>query len=213
LPQPSISPQPRANAGGKYWTTREAYLLAMVCLAIGVIAGYLLHNPGMPNQRTPVAPTTGSNPGTSEPAPAAPSAASLGPVLQPMLDALKVDPRNFDTLVGVGNTYYDHQLYSEAVKYYERALEVRPNEINVRTDLGTSYYYLGQPQKAIAEFQKSLVLNPTHANTLFNLGVVKKDGLHDNAGAIAAWEKLLKTNPDYPNRQRVLDLIEQAKKS
>ncbi len=212
MPNPAHSPQPRANAGGKNWTTREAYLLAMVCLAVGVIAGYLLHGPGTPNPAVPAS-TRASNPPASQPAPVAASVASLQPVLQPMLDALKVDPKNFDTLVSVGNTYYDHQLYDEAVKYYEPALEVRPNDINVRTDLGTSYYYLGQPQKAIAEFQKSLALNPTHANTLFNMGVVKKDGLHDNAGAISAWEKLLKTNPNYPNRQRVQDLIDQAKKS
>ncbi len=206
------NPQPRGNAGGKNWTTREAYLLAMVCLAVGVIAGYLLHAPAGPSAAAPVSTATQS-PASTEPVPVAASAASLRPVVQPMLDALKVDPKNFDTLVNVGNTYYDHQVYDEAVKYYERALEVRPGDINVRTDLGTSYYYLGQPQKALAEFQKSLALNPNHANTLFNMGVVKKDGLHDNAGAIAAWEKLLKTNPDYPNRQRVLDLIEQAKKS
>ncbi len=213
MPNGTHNPQPRAGAGGKYWTTREAYLLAMVCLAVGVIAGYLLHGPGTANPGAPAAPAAAANPGAAQPAPVAASAASLQPMLQPMLDALKVDPRNFDTLVSVGNTYYDHQLYDEAMKYYERALEVRPNDINVRTDLGTSFYYLGQPQKAIAEFQKSLALNPTHANTLFNMGVVKKDGLHDNAGAIAAWEKLLKTNPDYPNRQRVQDLIDQAKKS
>ncbi|MGZ5635018.1 MAG: tetratricopeptide repeat protein [Burkholderiales bacterium] len=196
------------------WTTREAYLLAMVCLFVGVVIGYLLRGSAPATQG---APSGGSTMPASEPAtvPAQnqslQSPASLNPTVQPMLDALQADPRNFETLANLGNTYYDHQFYDEAIKYYERALEVRPNEVNVRTDMGTTYYYIGQPQRAIQEFQRSLAISPTHAQTLFNMGIVKSEGLHDNAGAVAAWEKLLKTNPDYPQKERVQQLLAQAK--
>ncbi len=47
--------------------------------------------------------------------------------------------------------------------------------------------------------------------TLFNMGVVKWQGKGDPKGAVAAWEQLLKTNPDYPEKARVLELIERAK--
>jgi len=196
------------------WTTREAYLLAMVCLFVGVVVGYFLRGSAAPSQ-TPSAGGGGAQPAPPATTPAQnqslQSPASLNPTVQPMLDALKVDPRNFEALVNLGNTYYDHQFYDEAIKYYERALEVRPNDVNVRTDMGTAYWYSGQPQRAIQEFQKSLAQEPNHAQTLFNMGIVKSEGLHDSAGAIAAWEKLLKTNPDYPQKERVQQLLQQAK--
>jgi tetratricopeptide (TPR) repeat protein len=198
------------------WTTREAYLLAMVCLFVGIVVGYLLRGSATPAQSTSAG--GGAMPGPAVSAPAdtqqnqpTQSLASLTPTVQPMLDALKADPKNFDVLVNLGNAYYDHKFYEEATKYYERALGVRPNDVNVRTDMGTAYYYIGQPQRAVQEFQKSLAVSPNHAQTLFNMGVVKSDGLHDNAGAIAAWEKLLKTNPDYPEKERVQQKIAQAR--
>ena len=196
------------------WTTREAYLLAMVCLFVGMVVGYLLRGSAAPSQASSAggsavpAAESGSGAAPSQPSE---SLASLNPTLQPMLDALKADPRNFDALVNVANTYYDHKFYEEAIKYYDRALEVRPNDVNVRTDMGTAYYYTGQPERAIQEFQKSLALSPNHAQTLFNMGIVKSEGLHDNAGAISAWEKLLKTNPDYPQKDRVQQLLAQAR--
>ena len=111
----------------------------------------------------------------------------------------------------LGNLYYDHRIYPEAIEYYTRALEVRPKDVNVRTDLGTAFWYSGFPEKAVAEYEKSLAVDPAHANTLFNLGIVRSEGLKDSAGAIAAWEKLLKTNPQHPEKQRVLDLIEKTR--
>jgi tetratricopeptide (TPR) repeat protein len=192
------------------WTTREAYLLAMVCLFVGVVVGYFLRGSAAPSQSTAMG-GGGAQPAAPAQTQSLQSPASLNPTVQPMLDALKADPRNFEVLVNLGNTYYDHQFYDEAIKYYERALDVRPNDVNVRTDMGTAYWYNGQPQRAVEEFQKSLAQNPNHAQTLFNMGIVKSEGLHDNAGAIAAWEKLLKTNPDYPQKDRVQQLLQKAR--
>jgi cytochrome c-type biogenesis protein CcmH/NrfG len=43
------------------------------------------------------------------------------------------------------------------------------------------------------------------------LGSLRADGKHDYAGAIAVWEKLLKTNPDYSAVARVQSLIAGAR--
>jgi cytochrome c-type biogenesis protein CcmH/NrfG len=197
---------------GGTWSNREAYLLALVCLTVGLVAGYILHG------SAPIAPMSASlassGPGGAAPSTSGsmPSAESLQPLAAPLLVALKTDPKNFDTLTQLGNLYYDHQIYPEAIEYYTRALEVRPNQVNVRTDLGTAFWYSGFPQKAVAEYEKSLATEPTHPNTLFNLAIVQSEGLKDYGAAIATWEKLLKTNPQYPEKQRVLDLIEKARK-
>jgi tetratricopeptide (TPR) repeat protein len=70
------------------------------------------------------------------------------------------------------------------------------SDINVSTDLGTAIWYSGRADEALAQYDRSLIIDPTHAQTLFNVGIVRADGKHDYAGAIAAWEALLKTNPD-----------------
>ena len=43
--------------------------------------------------------------------------------------------------------------------------------------------------------------------TLFNVGIVRADGKRDYAGAIAAWELLLQSNPAYAGASRVRELI------
>ena len=48
---------------------------------------------------------------------------------------------------------------------------------------------------------------PQKADTLFNLGIVKWQGEKDGPGAVAAWKKLLETNPAYPDQDAVLQLM------
>ena len=192
------------------WTSREAVLLALVCLTLGLVVGYMFRGPSAtaPVTQAPVAATAAGTPGGAAPAP---TAESLQPLAAPLLAALKADPKNAETLAQLGNLYYDNRIYPQAIEYYTRALELRPKDVNVRTDLGTAYFYSGLSDKALKEYEKSLAMDPNHANTLFNLGNVRQQGMNDNAGAIAAWEKLLQNNPQYPQRQRVMDMIAQAR--
>jgi len=87
---------------------------------------------------------------------------------------------------------------------------VNPTDINVSTDLGTALWYSGRADEALAQYERSLAINATHAQTLFNVGIVRADGKRDYAGAVSAWETLLKTNPDYPAIARVRTLIADA---
>src|SRR5712691_10691805 len=132
---PNEKTEPRAT-----WTSREAYLLALVCLTAGLLVGYLLHG-SSPGLGPVVGPTPGVTPaasgagmplsGAPAVAGAAATAASLQPQAAPLLAALKADPKNVETLVQLGNLYYDNRVYPEAIEYYNRALDVRPNDINV----------------------------------------------------------------------------------
>lgn len=201
MPQKVIQ-QPPAGT----WSSREAYLLALVCLLTGLVMGYLFHG-----SSAPVAPTVAAAQPAAPPQAAMPSGQDLGPLAAPLLSALKVDPNNFDTLVHLGNLYYDHQVYPDAIEYYGRALAIRPDEVNVRTDLGTAFWYSGFPEKAVAEYDKALTVDPKHANTLFNMGVVKLEGLKDAAGALAALEKLMTSNPAPQQRTRAAEMMARAR--
>lgn len=206
------------------WTATQAYALAVFCLAFGLVLGYLFRGsapvtstataaaaaqPAAP-AGMPGVPASMTAPGTAQLTPQQ-TAEMVQRAAQPLLQNLKHNPRDFETLVKVGNLYYDSKLFPEAIKYYEQALKLRPENSDVRTDMGTAFWYTGNADKAIAEFNRALKYNPTHPGTLFNMGVVKWQGKMDPAGAVQAWERLLKANPNYPQKQQVLDLIDRAR--
>jgi cytochrome c-type biogenesis protein CcmH/NrfG len=195
------------------WKLREVVLVAMVTFLAGLLVGYAFHGS---ESASPQAAGAGSSRTASagggavgQPPGALPDAVQAQAA--PLLATLKTDPNNAEALIELANIYYDNKSYAQAIEYYTRAAALRPNDINVHTDLGTALWYSGMPGKAVAEYEKSLAIDPSHPNTLFNLGVVRAEGLHDSAGAIAAWQHLLETHPEYPEKQRVLDLIAKAK--
>jgi cytochrome c-type biogenesis protein CcmH/NrfG len=138
------------------------------------------------------------------------SAEVLQTIAAPLVAAVKANPRDVKALTHLGNLYYDHKQFKEAVEYYRRASEMDPQNPDLRTDLGTAQWFLGSADKALAEYAKVLAVRPNYAPTLMNLGIVRMEGLKDYKGAIAAWKKLLETNPSFPRKQSIVDLIVQA---
>ncbi len=113
------------------------------------------------------------------------------------------NPKDVNAATQLGNLYYDHGQYREAVEWYGKSLEIQPGNPDVLTDRGTSFWNLNQPDSAIAEFKKALASDPSHAQTLYNMGVVYLHGKNDAAEAKKAWQTLLATNPNYPDRAKV----------
>lgn len=203
------------------WSGAQTAALVVVCLLAGTAGGWLIRR----SAPAPVAPQAETAPApaavASQPAPANFGLQSTTPSNEqlkgaadaqaaPILEKLKADPNNAALLASVGNLYYDAKQYLTAIEYYERSLKVQPADTSVRTDLGTAYWYTGNADTAITQFNKSLSYDPTKADTLFNLGIVKWQGKKDGPGAVAAWQKLLDTNPTYPNKDAVAQLIAQA---
>ncbi len=203
------------------WTPKQAYVMAAICLLAGIAVGFLLRgSQGQEKTATEGAMQT-PPPMTSQLPHGSPvgmqvSAQQLKGMAdrqaEPMLQRLKAEPGNAELLASIGNTYYDAQQFNEAVSYYDRALKLQPGNSSVRTDLGTAYWYLGDADKAIREFHTALQTEPTKANTLFNLGVVEWQGKMDAAAAVAAWQKLLDSNPRYEHKDQVQQMIGEAKK-
>jgi cytochrome c-type biogenesis protein CcmH/NrfG len=199
------------------WSSVQAYTLAVICLLVGIAGGWFI--------RGSQSPATAAGETASVPAPAAgsanagaqpPTPAQMQKMADtqagPLIEKLKADPTNVGLLENIGNIYYDAHQFPTAVDYYQRALKVEPANTNVRTDMATAYWYSGNADAAIAEFQKSLSYEPNKANTLFNLGFVEWQGKMDIDKAIATWQKLLDTNPNYEGKNKVLEMIAQAKK-
>lgn len=206
------------GAASGQWTSVQAYVLSVICLVMGVAIGYLVRG-SAPGQTTATQVRAGGM--TAAPQPGMPAGATQQPTpqelrrmadtqAQPLLAQLQSDPNNWSLLYQIGNLYYDAQQYPEAVKYYENSLKINPKATDVRTDMATAYHLMGQPDRAIQEYDEVLKTDGKHANALFNEGMVKWQDKMDLKGAIAAWKRLLEVHPDYPQRDRVQQLIAEA---
>lgn len=186
--------------------------MAIICLLIGVVVGYLVR---------------GSAPGALVPAPQqAVEPAAAGDIQQmpsmedmkrmadkqaePLLQKLKADPKNADLLNQVGNIYRMTHQFQLAASYYQKSLDANPANVGPRTDLASCLYYQGDVDGAIAQLEKSLTYDPGHAGTLLNLGLIRWKGKGDTDGAIAAWNQLLKSNPGFKDKDVVEKLIAEA---
>jgi cytochrome c-type biogenesis protein CcmH/NrfG len=198
------------SASAVSWTSTQAYVLAALCLLLGVALGYLFRGSASVGTAQVAGATTQQGTGMNPQQPDA-TPAALAQSAAPLLEAVKNDPTDFDSLVKLGNLFYDGQQFPSAIQYYERALAIHPENPDVRTDLGTAYWYAGNAEEALAAMETSLQYRPGHPQTLFNLGWVRWQGKQDPKGAIEAWQQLLKANPDYPQKQQVEQYIAKAK--
>jgi len=209
--------QNRNSSSTEQWTSVQAYTLAVVCLLFGIAGGWFIRGSQARGPEAGVTSSAATAPGTgnsgAEPQPSADQMKKMADTqAAPLLEKLKADPDNPELLANIGNIYYDTQQYPTAIDFYQRALKGQPSNASIRTDMATAYWYSGNPDTAIVEFNKVLSYQPNSANALFNLGIVKWQGKMDVQGAVAAWQKLLDTNPTYEGREKVQQLIAQAKK-
>jgi cytochrome c-type biogenesis protein CcmH/NrfG len=188
------------------WTGAQAYVLAAFCLVLGVALGYLFRGSASSAPQVAAVPQNNAVQADNTQAQAA-----LQQSVAPLLEAVNRNPADYDALVKLGDLYYDGQQFPSAIQYYERAVAIHPENPDVRTDLGTAYWYTGNADQALAEMETSLKYKPGHPQTLFNMGWVKWQGKVDAKGAVDAWQKLLKANPDYPQKRQVEQYIAKAK--
>ncbi|MGC2638806.1 MAG: tetratricopeptide repeat protein, partial [Acidobacteriaceae bacterium] len=146
-------------------------------------------------------------------APGAPSAAAAAPMRNPhaitmadmktmadsqaapLLAKLKSDPNNVPLLCEVGATYHVAHQFHDAAAYYGKAEELEPGNVVIRTKLASSLFRDGDADGAIAQLNEALKTEPANANALYDLGIIRLQGKGDGRSAVAAWQQLLKTNP------------------
>jgi len=199
------------------WKTTQVYVMAAVCLLIGLALGYLFRGSASPPVQTAAAPpvAAAANPHADAP-PQMPSLDDMKRMAdkkaEPLLAKLKTDPNNSDLLNQIGMLYKATHQFKEAAAYYQKAVDANPRNVAARTDLASCLYYQGDADGAIQQLQKSLSYDPKDANTLFNLGIIKLQAKKDPSGAVAAWQQLLKSNPQLAGEKKtaVEKLIAQA---
>jgi cytochrome c-type biogenesis protein CcmH/NrfG len=212
-----MSDDTQANANS--WSSVQVYVMAVVCLVAGIAVGYLFRGVAA----SPVArPTAVAEPSTAPTAPPMDAKGAQTPVtpqqlgqmgdkkVAPLLEEIQKNPRDSEAMLKAGSIYFATRQFDKATEYFEKSAQVKPTP-DALTKLSNAYYYAGSPDKAINTLNQALKLDPNYANALFNLGMLKWQSQSDAKGAIECWQKLLRTNPNHPNRAMVEQAIARAK--
>jgi cytochrome c-type biogenesis protein CcmH/NrfG len=192
--------------GGSVWQAKQVYAMAAVCLLVGLAIGYLFRGSQSPAPLIPEAGGTQPAATTGAMGRHMPSLEQMKQMAdkkaEPLLAKLKSDPNNSGLLLQVGNIYKATHQFKDAMSYYGKALKVDSKNILARNEMASCLYYTGDADAALAQLEQSLKDDPKNADALFNLGAIKLDAKKDAKGAVAAWQQLLKSNPELDARKK-----------
>ena len=112
-------------------------------------------------------------------------------------EALRINPRDVDTLVFLGNTLLNQGKADEAFSYYERALEINPDNPEAHVNLAVILANRGRTEEAIEHDRKALQLNPKLLGARLNLAVgLVRIGRFEEA--LEHYRQALVINPNQP---------------
>jgi cytochrome c-type biogenesis protein CcmH/NrfG len=207
-----VSDESAPNATIGTWEDKHVYLMAIVCLILGVTVGYLVRGSGSPNASEPTMQTSAVSSATPHEPPSLEKMKQMADKsAAPLLDKLKGDPNNFKALNEAGKLYRATHQFKEAASYYERALQVDPKNVATRTDLASCLYYIGDVDGALAQLDKALTYDPKFFGALLNIGIIRIQAKNDSAEAIRSWEKILESGADTQQKETAKKLIAGAK--
>jgi cytochrome c-type biogenesis protein CcmH/NrfG len=174
-------------------SVKWAFILVFTVAVLGTtIAAYAM-------QSKPVAGSS-ANAGASGQATAADQTAQLASQqkeIDRLLGEYQKNPQDLQTVIQLGNLYYDTQQFPQAVDYYGKALVLDPLNTDVRTDMGTAYFYQGLTKEAQDAFRKVIEIDPKKAQAHYNLGLSLSHGEGaDTQAAIAEWKKVIELVPN-----------------
>ena len=102
--------------------------------------------------------------------------------------------------------------YGQAISAYQAVLKRDPQNVDAMTHLGLIVAIGGHADTALETLGKALAIDPNYPPALFYRGQVLYEAKKDVPGAIRSWEKFMTVAPLGEDRDRVAQLITEAKK-
>lgn len=138
--------------------------------------------------------------------------------------ALKSNPQDTATRLGLANAYYDlavatqggnspadaGPIFKQAVAEYQEVSKTQ-KDVNILVDMATAAFYGGEDEVADKTFKEALALKPDFLNALTNYGFFLMEAKNDYMGAIAQWNTALaKSSPSQEDTARLNGFIKMA---
>lgn len=203
-----VLPPPRTTVGparGVSWTRHPATLAAgaVALLIFGVIIGV---NAGRFTERDESTMPPGARlpvPGPV-PSPGGPPAARLEP-------GKPIPPEVLAGMLNAARQSLFEGRYSEAIAAYQAVLKRDERNVDAMTHLGLIVAVGGHADSALETFDKALKIDPEYAPAHLYRGQVLYEQKQDYVGAVAAWERFMALAPSGEERDRVAELVKQAR--
>jgi cytochrome c-type biogenesis protein CcmH/NrfG len=214
---PSESSSPGVNPG---LPAKHVYAIAVFCLLLGLVVGYFFLGSNATPSISPGATPRANMPTSSAALSGGHPKLTLEQMKQmadvqasALIEKAKSEPKNAGLLIQIAGIYQATHQFKEATSYFEKALKIDPKNVSARTEMASCLYYSGDVDGALARLNQNLKYDPKDANSLFNLGMIRYRGKKDPAGAIAAWQELLRANPNLDRKPAVEKMIAEAQAS
>jgi tetratricopeptide (TPR) repeat protein len=121
-------------------------------------------------------------------------------------EMLKTDPRNFETMEFLADTYTKMKWFDEALEIYEKLIAQFPFKASYRRDVGAIMYELDLLEEAEENLQQALQNDPSDGSAFLYLGLsFFKRRLLGKASEYL--EESLKLKPDQPEVRKLLEKI------
>jgi cytochrome c-type biogenesis protein CcmH/NrfG len=179
-----------------------------------VLTVFAVMGPAACDKKEPAPPSEAPPPPVASGTPGAPPDPQLAKLVEEIVEYRKrveLNPKDVEALIALGNANLMLKRYVDAKGWYEEALTVDPTRHETRIDLAIALQYLQKPDEAIEQLKLVLAKEPKNATALFNYGVILLEDKHDQTGAIAKWESLMKAHPDDPRVPQLRQMVDGLK--
>jgi tetratricopeptide (TPR) repeat protein len=107
---------------------------------------------------------------------------SNGEAMDSLLQAVALQPNNFDANFYLGRVQYASREYANALKSLQKSVEIKPANVEARFFLGTVFEALGESEKALNEYREIVKLDEKSFFGQVGLGaLLAKQGKIDDA--------------------------------
>ncbi len=107
---------------------------------------------------------------------------------------VRADPQVIDAWFTLGNEYYKQERFTDAIRYFKRALELKPDYDLALINMANAYRALGQDEAAQAGYEHYLRVDPKNAWVHYQLGEICLDR-NDLSCADARFAQALAIDP------------------
>jgi cytochrome c-type biogenesis protein CcmH/NrfG len=131
--------------------------------------------------------------------------------IEELKETVRENPKDLAPWVKLGNIYFQHNRYREAIEAYGQSLSIKPDDPDIRTNLGLMLRGLGDDDGAIEEFKKAAQYDPKHITSRYYLGLILLQKKGETQETIKAWEDYLKVEPKGERANQVRSEIERLR--
>lgn len=122
---------------------------------------------------------------------------------------LKENPKDWQALSGIGDSYFGLGRFNDAIDYYKQALDVNPDDVDSYNDLGLSYHYMGNSNEGLKYIDQGIKVKPFYQRIWLTKGFILAYGVGDMDKARAAWEKTEGLDPESQIGKAAADFLAQ----